>query len=106
MLEAIFEHHNSHGDYEHDLFKSFDSPLKRSIGFICEMCDWEIEISMKAFKNSEYFEFLNTPENRKQFARVLSCGYIQNKQDVLDYIKNIKEGKVYSLKPLEKEKIK
>jgi hypothetical protein len=99
MLEAIFEHHVNHEDFVHDLFKSFDSPLKRSIGFVCKKCDWKIETDINVLKNSEYYEFLATPKSREKFAQVLSCGYIQNKQSVLDYFNEIKSG-FYELKPL------
>jgi hypothetical protein len=108
MFEAIFNHHSDHAillcesgkipknsssygelekKYKGGIFKPYDNPMKRIIGFKCKICKQEFKIGIKALKNSEYYEFLSTPKKRKPFAKILSDGWVGSKKYALEMLK-------------------
>lgn len=90
LLEAIFEHHLGHDDFKSDIFKSLDDPVKRTIGFQCRKCQKEFGIGMTALKNSKYLDLLDSVRKRNLFAKILSDGYIDSKERVIEMIKSRK----------------
>ena len=89
LLEEIFEHHLSHKDFESDVFEALDDVVHRSIGFRCQKCGEKFEVEIKTLKNSEYYELLNDVEKRKIFARILSEGWIENKNSAIEMIERV-----------------
>jgi len=86
LLEEIFKHHSSHEDFENDIFETFDDIMQKSVGFRCKKCGKEFKVGMETIKKSEYREFLNDVKKRKLFARILSNGWIGNKNYAVEMI--------------------
>jgi len=91
LLEAIFEHHSSHNDFENDIFEPFDKVTQKIIGFRCRKCEKEFKVKIESIKNSEYYELLNDVEKRKLFARILSEGWIDKKDRAIEMIARMRE---------------
>ena len=105
LLEAIFEHHLSHDDFKSDIFKSLDDPVRRTVGFQCRKCQKEFGVGVSTIWKSEYLELLNSVRKRDLFAKILSDGYIDNKERAAEMIKSRKRKKQI-LKPISKNKMK
>jgi hypothetical protein len=90
LLEEVFEHYDSHGDYSADSFESTNYPAELNIGFKCRTCGKEFISSLISVKNSEYFDLLTTVVNRKNFAKIISGHYIQDKECALEYLKKLR----------------
>lgn len=87
LLVEIFNHHANHNDFENDIFEAFDDITQKTMGFRCRKCGEEFKFGMKTLKDSEYYDLLSDVVKRKIFARILSVGWVSNKDIAIELIK-------------------
>lgn len=93
FIEEAFTHLSDVENYSKNIYESVDFPMEKDIGFKCKKCGKLFKISITAVKKSEYGDLLQTPEQRKDFAKILSRDYLISKESTIKYLKSIKKGK-------------
>lgn len=90
FIEEAFSHLIEE-NYSNNVYESLDFPTELAIGYKCKKCGKIFKIALTAVKNSKYRDLLQTPGQRKAFAKVLSEDYILNKESVKErLIKKLK----------------
>lgn len=90
FIEETFTHLSSVENYSKDIYEAVDFPMEKAIGFKCKKCGKLFKTSTTAVKKSNYGDLLQTPKQRKAFAKILGEDYLLSKNSAIDRLTGIK----------------